>query len=526
MSSFRAAQVLEGRRAALRAVTVVGAAAGVLLGGATTVGAATSSGLSVTSLSPKAGPVGSALTISGSGFGVGDIVTVGNSSPVSPDTLASTSIMTVTVPADATTGHVVVADGTGATATSSQVFTVQRGTQAEISRSAAAVTYPHRVTLTGRLLLSGNPVTGPRAMLQRKATQGGHWHRVPGTHTKHADATGRASWRLAPKSTWSYRVSFAAGGSTTAATSPATTVALRPHLTLQRPTAAYFLHPTVLHGTIAPHLSGRIELQRHHHGHWRPVAHAAAHHGRFAVTITPKTAGVERLRLVRTADAHHRRAVSKARRVAVVGRNLSYGASGADVKALQQRLKALHYDVGKVSGSYGWDTVHAVTAFEKVQGISRDGRTGTAVWKALGHPKRPHLRHPYKHVAAVEVNLKQQVLLYAVNGKIKRIVDTSTGGGYTYTNPKTGIQATAITPIGHFHVTYKVNHLEVVPLGTMYRPAYFDYSGDAIHGEGETNSSSDVPPYPVSHGCVRIPNSSQDRLYDKLTVGLSVWIYR
>lgn len=526
MASLRSANALGGRRTSLRVVAVVGAATGLLLAGATTVAAAASAGVSITSIRPAAGPVGSTLTINGSGFAVGDTVTIGSSSPASPVALASTNTMTVTVPSDATTGHVTVADGTGASATSAQVFVVQRGTQAAITSSATAVTYPHHVVLTGRLLQSGVPVAGPGAVLQSRSIHGDSWHRVPGTHTRYANDNGRASWRLSPKATRSYRVSFGAGRGTAAANSAPTIVTVRPHLQLQPGAAAYFLHPTALHGTIAPHLAGRIALQRHSHGHWRTIAHATAHHGRFAMTVTPKAAGVEKLRLVRPADAGHGQAVSKPRRVAIVGRELAYGAQGADVKALQRRLKALHYDVGKITGSYGWDTVHAVTAFEKVQGLSRDGRTGAAVWKALGHPQRAHLRHPLKHAAGVEVNLNKQVLLYAVNGKIKRIVDTSTGGGYTYTNPQSGVQATAVTPMGHFHVTYKVNHLEVVPLGTMYRPAYFNYSGDAIHGEGETNSSSDVPPHPVSHGCVRIPNSSQDRLYKKLTIGLSVWIYR
>ena len=67
---------------------------------------------------------------------------------------------------------------------------------------------------------------------------------------------------------------------------------------------------------------------------------------------------------------------------------------------------------------------------------------------------------------------------------------------------------------------YKVNHWVTAPLGTLYRPAYFNDGGYAIHGEGA------VPSYPASHGCVRITVPAMDRLYDLLPVGLSVWIYR
>ena len=104
------------------------------------------------------------------------------------------------------------------------------------------------------------------------------------------------------------------------------------------------------------------------------------------------------------------------------------------------------------------------------------------------------------------------------------ILDTSTAGGYTYTD-SAGQQATAITPTGHFTIQYKIDHLVKDMLGTLWRPSYFDSSGDAIHGEGDTNSGYDVPPYPASHGCVRITDSAVDRYYDTFAIGVPVWIY-
>jgi lipoprotein-anchoring transpeptidase ErfK/SrfK len=35
-----------------------------------------------------------------------------------------------------------------------------------------------------------------------------------------------------------------------------------------------------------------------------------------------------------------------------------------------------------------------------------------------------------------------------------------------------------------------------------------------------------VPPYPASHGCIRVTNSAQNRLFPLLTVGTPVSIYR
>jgi peptidoglycan hydrolase-like protein with peptidoglycan-binding domain len=193
--------------------------------------------------------------------------------------------------------------------------------------------------------------------------------------------------------------------------------------------------------------------------------------------------------------------------------------SGPDVRALQRRLTVLHYDVGGVTSTYNYDTTHAVVAFQKVNGLDRDGVVGLDVWRALAEPHKLQLHHPGDAgTAGVEIDLKHQVVIYAVHSKIKRIFDASTGGGYYYTGSD-GTQQRAITPTGHFHIVYKRDGWVTSDLGTLYRPAYFNYSGYAIHGEGE------VPSYPASHGCVRITVPAMDRFNAKLPVGLSVWIY-
>jgi lipoprotein-anchoring transpeptidase ErfK/SrfK len=193
--------------------------------------------------------------------------------------------------------------------------------------------------------------------------------------------------------------------------------------------------------------------------------------------------------------------------------------SGPDVRALQRRLTALHYDVAGVDGSFDFDTQHAVVAFQKVNGLNRDGVVGMDVWRVLDDPRKEQLRHPKDAATAgVEVDLKHQVLIFAVNGKVRRILDSSTGGGYYYTGSD-GTQQRAITPTGHFHIVYKRDGWVTSDLGTLYRPAYFNYSGYAIHGEDQ------VPSYPASHGCVRITVPAMDRLNAKLPVGLSIWIY-
>ena len=83
----------------------------------------------------------------------------------------------------------------------------------------------------------------------------------------------------------------------------------------------------------------------------------------------------------------------------------------------------------------------------------------------------------------------------------------------------TNLYDDALRPLG-----LKVSQLNLLvvtaKLGVLYRPAYFNNSGYAIHGEPE------VPSFPASHGCVRITVPAMDRFYSKLVVGTSVWIYR
>ena len=58
-------------------------------------------------------------------------------------------------------------------------------------------------------------------------------------------------------------------------------------------------------------------------------------------------------------------------------------ASVPKVLALQQRLAELGYDVGTPDGKLGARTSYAIMAFQKVEGLSRDGVAGPQVEAAL-----------------------------------------------------------------------------------------------------------------------------------------------
>ena len=197
---------------------------------------------------------------------------------------------------------------------------------------------------------------------------------------------------------------------------------------------------------------------------------------------------------------------------------LRLGSHGSAVKALQQRLIALHYfDVSRADGVFGQNTYHAVIAFQKVQGLARDGVAGPAVRAKLAKPYVPAPRYRLA-TTSLEVNLAKQVIYYVRNGTIQRIIDTSTGSGALYYSQ--GRWARAITPTGRIRIYWRYSGgWQPGPLGSMYRPNYF-YGGYAVHG------MTSVPAYPASHGCVRMTVPTMDRMWSSLWVGMPVGIYR
>jgi N-acetylmuramoyl-L-alanine amidase len=196
---------------------------------------------------------------------------------------------------------------------------------------------------------------------------------------------------------------------------------------------------------------------------------------------------------------------------------LRFGSRGSAVTSLQQRLIALHYfDVAAADGVFEQDTYHAVVAFQKVQGLTRDGVVGPATWAKMAKPNVPAPRYRLAG-PSLEVNLAKQVIYYVRDGAIQRIIDASTGSGAWYYSQ--GSWARAITPTGRFHIYWRYSSgWQAGPLGSMYRPNYFS-GGYAVHG------MTSVPPYPASHGCVRMTVPTMDRMWSSLLVGIPIAIY-
>jgi peptidoglycan hydrolase-like protein with peptidoglycan-binding domain len=199
-------------------------------------------------------------------------------------------------------------------------------------------------------------------------------------------------------------------------------------------------------------------------------------------------------------------------------RTLKEGMTGADVKALQERLAALKYYPGPIDGSFGNDTLEAVWAFQEVNRLSVDGLVGPITGRALVHPRTYVSNDPRQDGTRVEVNLKVRVLVLYKNHQIALISHVSTGGGYYFCD-SSGCSY-AITPTGNYRTTVYMPGWVTVPLGEMYNPVFFISTVYAIHGD------TDVPVNPVSHGCVRIPMDVAAFFHNLVkTPGTEVFIY-
>ena len=181
------------------------------------------------------------------------------------------------------------------------------------------------------------------------------------------------------------------------------------------------------------------------------------------------------------------------------------GSSGPTVARLISSLAALHYAVRRTS-TFGGELIDSLYAFQKVQGLPRTGVADTATWRALARPRLPHIRYsgPADHL---EIDKGHQVLYVVRGGRVALIVPVSTAGIPGY-----------FTPVGHFAIYRKVVGFDPSPLGTLFDPMYFT-GGYAVHG------NPTVPPYPASHGCVRVPMWIAPYLFQTNSYGETVYVY-
>src|SRR4051794_25166219 len=187
----------------------------------------------------------------------------------------------------------------------------------------------------------------------------------------------------------------------------------------------------------------------------------------------------------------------------------------AEIRQAEQWLADLGYWTGTADGVWDGVSRHALIAFQKVQHARATGRLTRAEYNALSVATPPRPRELGEHI---EVDLARQILfLVDAGGRVGNILPISSGSGKTF--HQNGYPEThAVTPCGHLEVFSRAAGWKTSPLGEMYNPLYI-VGGIAIHG------SLDVPAYPASHGCIRIPMFASQRLPRMVPNRMPVYVY-
>jgi peptidoglycan hydrolase-like protein with peptidoglycan-binding domain len=196
---------------------------------------------------------------------------------------------------------------------------------------------------------------------------------------------------------------------------------------------------------------------------------------------------------------------------------MSYGASGPAVADAQRRLMAMTYWLPGVNGVFDNNMQQAVYAFQKANNLPRTGQIDPltqAVMRGLPRPRARSTSGPM-----FEIDKARQILMIVLNGAVRYTLNTSTGSDNPYTLD--GVRYTAHTPEGMYTVIRQVDGPDHGPLGTLWRPKYFTWTGIAVHGY------TSVPPYPASHGCARVSMDAMNWIWASniMPLGTPVWVY-
>jgi hypothetical protein len=181
------------------------------------------------------------------------------------------------------------------------------------------------------------------------------------------------------------------------------------------------------------------------------------------------------------------------------------GPAVAGLLAAQRRLVSLGFLLpGDANGQDGPQTQTAVLAFQKWEGLTRDGVLGPQTMARLQTATRPQPITRGGPGKRAEVLLGRQVVLAINNNQVVRVIPVSTG------KPSTP------TPAGNFKVYAKFAKWWSTPFQEWLLWAVPFNGGVAFH------YFPDVPPYAASHGCVRQMATTAKWLYDFSYVGMPV----
>jgi peptidoglycan hydrolase-like protein with peptidoglycan-binding domain len=261
-------------------------------------------------------------------------------------------------------------------------------------------------------------------------------------------------------------------------------------------TAAVEVSPEFLDG-IPARASERSDVERQE---------LAARLGQLTYTLT-QFEGVEAVDVVAGGEAVERdseRADFAAPEQGPRRKQRAKGEKSSSTRRLQLRLAELQYlPRSAVDGVAGYRTQQAVIAFQSWEGLARDGIVGPQTRAALKRAKPPKPR-PGGPGRRLEVYREKGVVLLIAGGRVKRAIHVSTGAPGTP------------TPAGTFEVFRKELKSWSVPFQVWLPYASYFTGGIAFH------EYADVPVFPASHGCVRVPAPEAQIVYRFAKLGTTV----
>jgi photosystem II stability/assembly factor-like uncharacterized protein len=175
---------------------------------------------------------------------------------------------------------------------------------------------------------------------------------------------------------------------------------------------------------------------------------------------------------------------------------------------VQRRLIQLKYlPSGAVTGKADYRTSQALLAFQAWNGLSRDGIAGVATRKKLATASVPTPRPESVSGHYIEVFRSLGVALCIDGGTVVRAVHCSTGRPGLETTP--GVWTVYLKSLRFWSQEY-----------SSWMPyASFFHNGEGLHGY------EDVPAYPASHGCVRLPMPEAPWVYQFAYMGSTVFVF-
>lgn len=262
-------------------------------------------------------------------------------------------------------------------------------------------------------------------------------------------------------------------------------------------------------GTVTPFVAGQQVRIRVYRGKQivsaktkRIVASTSGTVGLFRAEFRSEVPGKLRVGVTHVPTPEMAYAHASTEPVHVIRTALNPGDTGYSVKVMQLLLK----DIGYVPGRYGvYDdrTARAVLAFRKISGLTRITTAPRIVLRRMyngGGVFRVRFPEKGRHV---EADLGAQVLALIDGDEVERIYPISSG------KPSTP------TVLGSWRVYYRI--LGLSSKGLVH-PSFFT-GGYAIHGWPE------VPTYPASHGCLRVPIPDALSIYRWIRMGTWVSTY-